>query len=134
MQKELSDLQPQLVVAAEENTRMMGVIEKESVEVEETSKIVKADEEVANKQAAEAQALKDECEAELAEALPALEAALAALNTLEVHSSVHCVKAESFVRGFLGTNNCQHFAVFLFVCLFVCFFFFFLRLIDSECC
>ena len=123
MQKELSDLQPQLVVAAEENTRMMGVIEKESVEVEETSKIVKADEEVANKQAAEAQALKDECEAELAEALPALEAALAALNTLKVHSSVHCVKAESFVQGVWGTSICQHFAVFLFVCL--GFFFFF---------
>ena len=84
MQKELEDLQPQLVVAAEENTRMMGVIEKESLEVEETSKVVKADEKVANAQAAEAQALKDECEAELAEALPALEAALAALTTLKV--------------------------------------------------
>nr|KAG5708500.1 hypothetical protein BaRGS_026227 [Batillaria attramentaria] len=83
MQKELEELQPQLVVAAEENTRMMGVIEKESAEVEETSTRVRADEEVANKQAAEAQALKDECEAELAEALPALEAALAALNTLK---------------------------------------------------
>lgn len=86
MQKELEDLQPQLVIAAEENTRMMKVIEKESVEVEETSKRVKADEAVANKQAAEAQALKDECEADLAEALPALEAALAALNTLKVRA------------------------------------------------
>ncbi|PVD24358.1 hypothetical protein C0Q70_14839 [Pomacea canaliculata] len=83
MQKELEELQPQLVIAAEENTRMMGVIEKESAEVEETSKRVKADEAAANAQAAEAQALKDECEAELAEALPALEAALAALNTLK---------------------------------------------------
>lgn len=83
MQKELQDLQPQLVVAAEENTRMMGVIEIESAEVEQTSTRVRADEEVANKQAAESQALKDECEAELAEALPALEAALAALNTLK---------------------------------------------------
>ena len=63
---------------------MMVIIEKESGEVEATSKIVKADEAVANVQAAEAQALKDECEAELAEAIPALEAALAALDTLKV--------------------------------------------------
>ena len=51
----------------------------------ETSKIVRKDEATANEQAAEAQALKDECENELAEAIPALEAALAALNTLKVN-------------------------------------------------
>lgn len=84
MQKELEDLQPQLVVAAEENSKMMIVIEKESAEVEATSKVVKSDEAVANEQAAKAQALKDECEADLAEAIPALEAALAALDTLKV--------------------------------------------------
>ncbi|KAK6177269.1 hypothetical protein SNE40_015399 [Patella caerulea] len=83
MQKELEELQPQLVVSAAENSKMMVIIEKESGEVEETSKKVKADEAVANEQAAEAQALKDECENELAEALPALEAALSALNTLK---------------------------------------------------
>eukprot|EP00105_Crassostrea_gigas_P043640 XP_019927788.1 PREDICTED: dynein heavy chain 12, axonemal isoform X3 [Crassostrea gigas] len=83
MQKELEELQPQLVVSQEENAKMMVVIEKESVEVEATSKVVRADEAVANEQAAEAQALKDECEAELAEAIPALEAALAALDTLK---------------------------------------------------
>ena len=60
------------------------VIEKESGEVEAASKIVREDEAVANAKAAESQALKDECESELAEALPALEAALAALNTLKV--------------------------------------------------
>ena len=84
MQTELEELQPQLVVAANENTRMMEIIRKESADVEETSRKVKADETVANEQAAEAQALKDECEADLAEALPALEAALAALDTLKV--------------------------------------------------
>ncbi|XP_021341821.1 dynein heavy chain 12, axonemal-like isoform X1 [Mizuhopecten yessoensis] len=83
MQKELEELQPQLVKSQAENSKMMIVIEKESVEVEATSKIVKADEAVANEQAASAQALKDECEADLAEAIPALEAALAALNTLK---------------------------------------------------
>ena len=42
-----------------------------------------ADEAVANAAAAAAQAIKDECESELAEAIPAMEAAIAALNTLK---------------------------------------------------
>ena len=46
------------------------------------SKVVKADEAVANEQAKVAKGIKDECDADLAEAIPVLEAALAALNTL----------------------------------------------------
>lgn len=84
MQKELRDLQPQLVTSAQENAEMMIVIERESKEVEVTREKVGAEEVVANEQAAAAQALKDECEADLAEAIPALEAALAALDTLKV--------------------------------------------------
>ena len=61
---------------------MMVVIEKESKEVAAQEKIVKADEAVANKQAKDAQAIKDECDADLAEAIPILESALVALNTL----------------------------------------------------
>lgn len=45
--------------------------------------MVAADEAVANEAAAAAQAIKDECESDLAEALPALEAAISALNTLK---------------------------------------------------
>ncbi len=60
MKIELKELQPKLVVAQEENTKMMAVIEKESAEVEARSKIVREDEKVANEKAAEAQALKDE--------------------------------------------------------------------------
>ena len=41
-----------------------------------------ADEAVANEAASKSQAIKDECEADLAEAIPALEAAINALNTL----------------------------------------------------
>ncbi|ESP01004.1 hypothetical protein LOTGIDRAFT_225521 [Lottia gigantea] len=88
MQKELEELQPQLVVSAAENSKMMVIIEKESADVEETSKKVKVDEAAANEQAAVAQELKDECEADLAEALPALEASLAALNTLKTQDIV----------------------------------------------
>ncbi len=61
---------------------MMIVIERESKEVAEKEKVVKADEAVANKQAMAAKAIKDECDADLAEAIPILESALSALNTL----------------------------------------------------
>jgi len=44
--------------------------------------VVKADEAVANKQAKSAKAIKNECDAELSKALPVLNAAIAALNTL----------------------------------------------------
>lgn len=59
------------------------IIEKESAEVEAKSKTVKVDEGLATEKAAEAQALKNECESDLAEAIPALEAALSALDTLK---------------------------------------------------
>ncbi|XP_053132763.1 dynein axonemal heavy chain 7 isoform X3 [Hemicordylus capensis] len=82
MQIELEALQPQLRVASKQVDEMMIEIEKESLEVAKTEKIVKADEAVANEQAMAAKAIKDECDADLAEALPILESALAALDTL----------------------------------------------------
>uniref|UniRef100_UPI0037E73D97 dynein axonemal heavy chain 7 n=1 Tax=Semicossyphus pulcher TaxID=241346 RepID=UPI0037E73D97 len=82
MQVELEALQPQLLVASKEVDEMMVVIEHESVEVAKTEKVVKEDEAVANEQAMAAKAIKDECDADLAEAMPILESALAALNTL----------------------------------------------------
>ncbi|XP_058956956.2 dynein axonemal heavy chain 7 [Pocillopora verrucosa] len=82
MQGELEALQPQLIQAGKEVDEIMVVIEKDSVEVAKTEKVVKADEAVANKQAAAAQAIKDDCDKDLGEAIPILEAALAALNTL----------------------------------------------------
>lgn len=131
MQKELEELQPQLVETAKENTKMMKVctrvlhivlnsifsyilrvhvqrtrmvlsiansllkqvIEKESAEVEARSELVRKDEAVANQKASESQALKEECESDLAEAIPALEAALAALNTLKVCTSNLVIKS-----------------------------------------
>ncbi|KAJ3049383.1 Dynein heavy chain 7, axonemal [Rhizophlyctis rosea] len=83
MQAELTALQPQLVKTQAETDQIMIVIQRESVEVEKKRAVVKVDEEVANKKAGEAKAIKDECEADLAVAMPALEAALDALNTLK---------------------------------------------------
>ncbi|XP_077070519.1 dynein axonemal heavy chain 12 [Siphateles boraxobius] len=92
MKKELVDLQPKLEQAKIDNTKIMKVIEVESVEVEAKSKLVRVDEETATIKANEAQALKNECESDLAEAIPALEAALSALDTLKP-ADVSIVKA-----------------------------------------
>uniref|UniRef100_A0A8C9Y7R2 Dynein axonemal heavy chain 12 n=1 Tax=Sander lucioperca TaxID=283035 RepID=A0A8C9Y7R2_SANLU len=92
MKKELVDLQPKLKQAKIDNNKMMKVIEVESVEVEAKSKVVRVDEEAATIKANAAQALKNECESDLAEAIPALEAALSALDTLKP-SDVTIVKS-----------------------------------------
>nr|XP_055071765.1 dynein axonemal heavy chain 7 [Misgurnus anguillicaudatus] len=82
MQVELEALQPQLRVATKEVDEMMVVIQRESVEVSKTEKVVRVDEGIANEQAMAAKAIKDECDADLAVALPILKSALDALDTL----------------------------------------------------
>ncbi len=65
---------------------MMAVVEKEKIEkVEPKKAIVMADEAEANKAAAAAKVIKDECEAALAVAMPVLNEALAALDTLSAN-------------------------------------------------
>lgn len=83
MQAELKALQPELIKTSAETEKLMIKIEQDTVEVEAKKEVVAADEAVANAAAAAAQAIKDECESELAEAIPALEAAIQALNTLK---------------------------------------------------
>ena len=83
MQKELGDLQPQLEKTSEETSSMLITIEKESKEVDVTRTVIQADEEVAAKKAEASGAIKQECENDLAEALPLLNAALSALDTLK---------------------------------------------------
>ncbi|KAG7500858.1 dynein heavy chain 3, axonemal [Solea senegalensis] len=83
MQQELTDLQPDLIKTSAETDQMMIKIEGETVEVDAKKEVVTADEKVANDAAEAASEIKDDCEKDLAEALPALEAALSALNTLK---------------------------------------------------
>ncbi|XP_048576009.1 dynein axonemal heavy chain 3 isoform X2 [Nematostella vectensis] len=92
MQKELSDLQPELIQTSAETEKLMVKIEQDTVEVEAKKEIVAADEAVANEAAGVAQGIKEECEGDLAEALPALEAALKALDTLKP-SDISMVKS-----------------------------------------
>ncbi|KAK2921231.1 hypothetical protein Q8A73_000716 [Channa argus] len=83
MQQELTALQPELIQTSAETDMMMVKIEGETIEVDAKKELVSADEKVANEAAAAAQAIKDECEEDLAEAMPALKAALSALDTLK---------------------------------------------------
>ncbi|KAJ3385211.1 Dynein heavy chain 7, axonemal [Entophlyctis sp. JEL0112] len=83
MQIDLSDLQPQLKKTSEETSEMLVKIAKESVEVEATRSIVAGEEAVATAKANESTAIKTDCEADLATALPLLNSALAALDTLK---------------------------------------------------
>ncbi|KAK9888346.1 hypothetical protein WA026_000601 [Henosepilachna vigintioctopunctata] len=83
MQNELRELQPKLIIASAKTDKLMIKIEQDTVVVEKQKEIVGADEAVANEAAAAAQAIKDDCESDLSEAIPALEAALDALNTLK---------------------------------------------------
>ncbi|CAM4521786.1 dynein axonemal heavy chain 3 [Lepidochelys kempii] len=92
MQKELTALQPELIQTSAETEKMMIQIEKETIEVDAKKELVSADEKEANDAAAVSQAIKEECEGDLAEAMPALEAALSALDTLNP-SDISLVKA-----------------------------------------
>ena len=84
MQQEIIELKPELVVAKKETEEMQVVIDKEVKEVIEPKKeIVSKEEAAVGKVAAEAKAMKEDCEADLAEAIPALNAAVAALDTIK---------------------------------------------------
>lgn len=83
MQQELTEMQPELIKTSEDTEKLMVKIEQDTVEVEAKKEVVAADEAIANEAAAAAQAIKDECESDLAEAIPTLESAIHALNTLK---------------------------------------------------
>lgn len=59
-----------------ETSAAMEVISHETVEADKVKQVVSQEEAVASEEAAKVKAIKDECEADLAEALPMLEAAL----------------------------------------------------------
>jgi dynein heavy chain len=82
MQKELEDLQPVLKKTSQDNSAMMVVIEKNQKEAAVTKANVEVEEASANEQAASANAMKADCQKDLDEAIPALNAAVAALSSL----------------------------------------------------
>lgn len=82
MQEELKDLQPKILLAAGEVKVIMQQVEKDNQEISKVKQVIKKDEEEAQETAEESQKIKDECDAHMEAARPALNAALAALNTL----------------------------------------------------
>lgn len=73
MKDDLFKLQPQLQLAQQDAERMMNIIAHETAEVERATNQVEKDEKVANVQAEAANALRTECENDLALAIPILE-------------------------------------------------------------
>ncbi|XP_055917464.1 dynein axonemal heavy chain 7 [Eupeodes corollae] len=82
MSETLLALEPKLKVASETVAEQVAKVQKDSEAAASQRELVKQDEAVASEQAAKAQAIKDDCDVRLAEALPILNSALAALNTL----------------------------------------------------
>jgi len=84
MRQDLNEKQPRLVQMTEETDYLMEQIEKESTQVVAPKQAqIQQEEANANKQAQEAQAIKVDCDGELAQALPILAKAQAALNTIK---------------------------------------------------
>lgn len=95
MQKEIEDKQPRLAAMTEEADLLMQQIEKEQREVVAPKQTqIQLEEAVATKQAAVAQAIKADCDSDLAQALPILQKAQAALNTIK-SSHINEIKALS---------------------------------------
>eukprot|EP00428_Durinskia_dybowskii_P033450 CAMPEP_0170254764 /NCGR_PEP_ID=MMETSP0116_2-20130129/27233_1 /TAXON_ID=400756 /ORGANISM="Durinskia baltica, Strain CSIRO CS-38" /LENGTH=483 /DNA_ID=CAMNT_0010505769 /DNA_START=8 /DNA_END=1455 /DNA_ORIENTATION=+ len=82
MKVELIDLQPKLVQKNVEVEAMMVTVNAESEKTNKIKEVVAGDEAVAAEQAAKSEAQKADVEADLSEAMPALQNALAALDTL----------------------------------------------------
>jgi len=92
LQQKLTDMQPKLVVSQEETAELMKEIEQKLPGVEEMRGKVKAEADIANEEAEAVNTVKRECEDDLAEAMPALNSALAALDTIK-ESDIKFIRA-----------------------------------------
>lgn len=83
-----------------ETDAAMEVIATETFEADKVKEAVSSEEAVASDEAAKVQAIKTECETDLAEAIPVLEKAVKALNTL-TKGDIGEVKVRYGVTSFL---------------------------------
>ena len=95
MQKELIELQPQLIQTSKETEELIEIIEKESVEVQEVKDVVEIDEAAAAKAAAEAKAIKVNndymrlCENDRADVVT---------NSVDPDLDLHCLRDQSSIH------------------------------------
>lgn len=92
MQKHLVALQPELKQATIDTDALVETIKVERFEANEVEAVVNTEREACNKQKAEAEQIATSCQKDLAQALPALEAALTALKSLK-QSDISEIKA-----------------------------------------
>jgi dynein heavy chain len=83
MQQELTDLQPNLVIKGEAVDKLMVEVEAMLPGVREKQKVVGAEADIAQVEADKVKVVKEDVEADLAEAIPALNAAVKALDTIQ---------------------------------------------------
>jgi dynein heavy chain len=82
MQVELEQMQPALLRTSQETDAMIVVVNAETAEAQKIRASVAIEEKTATEAANTAKAIERECAADLSEAMPILEAAIAALDTL----------------------------------------------------
>lgn len=101
MLQELEELRPVLIRTGVETDEMIVQVDKETRDAEQIRSLVKQEEIVANEKASAAKQIADECGADLAQAMPILEAAIAALNTLTKNDLVEVKAMKSPPAGVL---------------------------------
>eukprot|EP00818_Percolomonas_sp_WS_P004750 CAMPEP_0117444502 /NCGR_PEP_ID=MMETSP0759-20121206/5277_1 /TAXON_ID=63605 /ORGANISM="Percolomonas cosmopolitus, Strain WS" /LENGTH=4349 /DNA_ID=CAMNT_0005236577 /DNA_START=155 /DNA_END=13203 /DNA_ORIENTATION=- len=99
MQRDLEVLKPKLLRLSKENEELSRTIEKESIEANETRKVVEAEEEILNRQNAENEKIREECQQKLDLALPALRKANKALSGLQKNHIVEVKSLKSPPKG-----------------------------------
>ncbi|GIL46228.1 hypothetical protein Vafri_3260 [Volvox africanus] len=82
MRKELEDKQPRLITSGKETAELIALVEVQTAEADKVKTMVEAEEAKAKEEARKVGAIKQECEHDLAQAMPAYNAAIKALNTL----------------------------------------------------
>ncbi|KAG2427037.1 hypothetical protein HYH02_014682 [Chlamydomonas schloesseri] len=82
MRAELEEKQPKLIASGKETAELISLVEVQTAEADKVKTLVQAEEAKAKEEADKVGAIKQECENDLAEAMPAFNAAIKALNTL----------------------------------------------------
>ena len=82
LQKEAACLQARTLSTAKELDDLIKVIEKEAADIDAVKQVIEVNKESSDKATREAQAIKDECEREFEDAMPKMNDAIEALDTL----------------------------------------------------
>ncbi|GFR40055.1 hypothetical protein Agub_g593 [Astrephomene gubernaculifera] len=82
MRKELEEKQPRLISSGRETAELIALVEAQTAEADKVKTLVEAEEAKAKEEADKVGRIKKECEHDLAQAMPAYNAAIKALNTL----------------------------------------------------